>query len=154
MSTNTFAPRLSPFQTQAINLPKGSSVIVVRAGAFGGWRALYLLRAGYKVTLVDAWGAGNSRSSSGDETRVIRSTYGGNEFYFDMNVRALQLWKESEKRWNKKLFYNTGVIWFCYEERTPIVDDSIPFSKKHKMEYEYLTPSEITKRFPLIRTAD
>ncbi len=154
MSTNTFAPRSSPFQTKALNLPKGSSIIVTGAGAFGGWSALYLLRAGYTVTLVDAWGAGNSRSSSGDETRVIRSTYGANEFYFDLNVRALELWKENQKRWNKKLFHNNGVIWFCYEEKTPLVDDSLPFAEKHKMNLEYLNINETTKRFPLVNTND
>ena len=53
-------------------------VVVVGAGAFGGWTALALLRAGMRVTLVDAWGAGNSRASSGGETRVIRTVYNGN----------------------------------------------------------------------------
>jgi glycine/D-amino acid oxidase-like deaminating enzyme len=154
MATNTFAPKLLDFKTPNIGLPKNSHIAVIGAGAFGGWSALHLLRCGYKVTLIDAWGAGNSRSSSGDETRVIRSTYGANEFYFDMNVRALELWKESEKLWNKKLFHNSGVLWFCYEEKTPLVDDSIPFAIKHKMEYEYLTTSELTKRFQLIRTND
>jgi glycine/D-amino acid oxidase-like deaminating enzyme len=154
MSTNTFAPCLSPFKTEPLNLPKGSSVAVIGAGAFGGWSALYLLRAGYKVTLVDAWGAGNSRSSSGDETRVIRSTYGANEFYFNLNVRALELWKENELRWNKKLFHNSGVIWFCYEEKTPLVDDSIPFAERHRMNYEYLTSKEVNNRYPEIRTDD
>lgn len=46
-------------------------VIVVGAGAFGGWTALHLRRAGAKVTLVDAWGPGNARASSGGETRVV-----------------------------------------------------------------------------------
>jgi hypothetical protein len=32
------------------------SVIVVGAGAFGGWSALQLLQRGAKVTLIDAWG--------------------------------------------------------------------------------------------------
>ena len=52
-------------------------VVVIGAGAFGGWSALALLRAGMRVTLVDAWGAGHSRASSGGETRVIRAVYGG-----------------------------------------------------------------------------
>src|SRR5436305_24653 len=39
-------------------------IVVVGAGAFGGWTALALLRSGARVTLVDAWGAGNSRASS------------------------------------------------------------------------------------------
>jgi hypothetical protein len=52
------------------------SVIVVGAGAFGGWSALQLVQRGAKVTLIDAWGPGNSRASSGGETRTIRATYG------------------------------------------------------------------------------
>jgi glycine/D-amino acid oxidase-like deaminating enzyme len=47
-------------------------VAVVGAGAFGGWTALQLRRLGAQVTLFDAWGPGNARSSSGGETRVIR----------------------------------------------------------------------------------
>ena len=57
-------------------MSKQRHVVVVGAGAFGGWTALHLLRRGVRVTLVDAWGPGNSRASSGGETRVIRGTYG------------------------------------------------------------------------------
>ena len=53
-----------------------SGIVVVGAGAFGGWTALHLLRRGEQVTLIDAWGPGNSRASSGGETRIIRGTYG------------------------------------------------------------------------------
>src|SRR6185369_12345680 len=103
--TNTFAPAPSSFNSPKIGLPKKSRVIVVGAGAFGGWTALYLLRSGFDVTLIDAWGAGNSRSTSDDETRMIRSTYGANEFYFGLNVRALELWNENQQRWNRQLFF-------------------------------------------------
>src|SRR5882672_7401997 len=152
--TNTFAPAPSSFNQKKIGLPKKSRVTVVGAGAFGGWTALYLLRSGFKVTLIDAWGPGNSRSTSGDETRVIRSTYGDNEFYFGLNVRALELWKEHQQRWNKPLFFNTGVLWFCYREKSSIVDDSIPFAKKYKAEYEYLSIDEIQRRYPAINGED
>jgi len=153
-NVSTFSPATRPINTQAFSLNKKATVTVVGAGAFGGWSALYLLRSGFKVTLIDAWGAGNARSSTGDETRVIRSTYGANEFYFDMNVRALELWKENQSRWNKKLFFNVGVLWFCYEKETPMLDDSIPFAKKHRQEYEYLTPDEIRKRYSVIHADD
>ena len=154
---NTFAP-ISPSPTKARQtLPsfdQSSHIAVVGAGAFGSWTALYLLRKGFKVTLIDAWGPAHARSSSADETRVIRSTYGANENYFDLNVKALSLWKENEERFGKKLFYNTGVLWFCYEEKTPLVDDSIPFAKKHHMEYEYLTTVQLKQRFPFVNTVD
>ncbi|MFQ5790790.1 MAG: FAD-dependent oxidoreductase, partial [Acidobacteriota bacterium] len=55
---------------------RGTSVAVIGAGAFGGWTALELLRRGARVTLLDAWGPGNARASSGGETRIIRGTYG------------------------------------------------------------------------------
>jgi glycine/D-amino acid oxidase-like deaminating enzyme len=155
MSTNTFAPQ--SLQTHFNNhghLKRGDSVTVVGAGAFGGWTALHLLRRGVKVTLIDAWGAGNSRSSSGDETRVIRSTYGANEFYFDLNVRAMELWKEHERAWNRQVFFNTGVLWLCHNEKCSIVDDSIPYSKKHKMEYEYLDKQDLAKRFRIVNADD
>lgn len=74
MSLSTFAPRQSRGAANLPKLNKKSSVVVIGAGAFGGWLAHFLAEAGHKVTLVDAWGPGNSRSSSGDETRVIRST--------------------------------------------------------------------------------
>ncbi|HTH54835.1 MAG TPA: FAD-dependent oxidoreductase [Cyclobacteriaceae bacterium] len=153
-NTNTFAPVPSSLSFEKIGLPKKSSIAVVGAGAFGGWTSLYLLRSGFDVTLIDAWGAGNSRSSSGDETRVIRSTYGANEFYFDLNVRALELWREHEVSWNKQLFFNSGVLWFCYQEKNSIIDDSIPFSQKHKMEYHYLSAADLKKRYPTINTED
>ncbi len=155
-NTNTFAPAsaLKGRKQSFSGLSPKSKVVVIGAGAFGGWSALYLLRSGFQVTLIDAWGAGNSRSSSGDETRVIRSTYGGNETYFDLNVRALELWKENQERFGRKLFYPAGVLWFCYDERSPLIDDSIPFSIKHKMEYDYLTTADIKKKYPIINTDD
>ena len=86
-----------------------ASVIVVGAGAFGGWSALELQRKGMKVTLLDAWGPGNSRASSGGETRTIRATYGpAHLLYTQMVARALQLWQENEQRWNLKLFFRSG----------------------------------------------
>jgi len=85
-------------------------IVVVGAGAFGGWTALHLLQNGARVTLLDAWGPGNSRASSGGETRIIRATYGPASHFTHMAARALQLWKENEQHWNQKLFHCSGVL--------------------------------------------
>jgi glycine/D-amino acid oxidase-like deaminating enzyme len=152
---NTFSPNHSVSRRPTPFHPLDTKkVTVIGAGAFGGWIAFNLLRRGYDVTLVDAWGAGNSRSSSGDETRVIRSTYGGNELYFQLNVRALELWKEHETAFNRKIFFNTGVLWLCYRDENPIVDDSIPFSKKYQSEYDCLTVKDLQTRYPEINPSD
>jgi monomeric sarcosine oxidase len=124
-------------------------IAVIGAGAFGGWTALHLLRAGAQVTLLDAWGPGNSRASSGGETRIIRAIYGPNPQYVRMAVRALELWKENEKRWKRKLFYRTGVLWLSaaddvYEKA------SLPPLREARVDFEELTPAEARKRFPQI----
>lgn len=153
---NTFEPAYGEsFNNSPLpQIAKGSSVCVVGGGAFGGWAALYLLRKGFNVSLYDAWGSGNSRSSSGDETRVTRSTYGKNELYFKMNARSLQLWREHEQFFSKPVFVNSGVLWFCYQEKTPLVDESIPYSRKYNMEYELLSTAEVRRRYPQINSSD
>ncbi|PYP49001.1 MAG: hypothetical protein DMD45_16175, partial [Gemmatimonadetes bacterium] len=70
-----------PWMKGRLPMSKQPHVVVVGAGAFGGWTALYLRRGGARVTLVDAWGPGNARASSGGETRVIRATYGPRAVY-------------------------------------------------------------------------
>lgn len=89
----------------------GPRVAVFGAGAFGGWTALTLARRGARVALVDAWGPGNSRASSGGETRVIRATYGTRRVYTQMASRALDLWRAHEARWQRTFFRRTGVLW-------------------------------------------
>ena len=65
-------------------------IAVIGAGAFGGWTALHLLENGARVTLLDAWGPGNSRASSGGETRVMRGTYGPDQPYTEMAATSFQ----------------------------------------------------------------
>src|SRR5207237_155800 len=69
-----------------------------RRWAWGSFTALNLRQMGAKVTLVDAYGPGNSRSTSGDESRGVRSSYGDRS-------ESLELWmlwgRESMKRWKK-----------------------------------------------------
>ncbi|MCW5981424.1 MAG: FAD-dependent oxidoreductase [Bryobacteraceae bacterium] len=122
---------------------------VVGAGAFGGWTALHLLRGGAQVTLLDAWGPGNSRASSGGETRIIRATYGPDRIYVQMVVRSLALWREHEKRWNRPLYRQIGCI------RMPGKDDryekaALPLMRDAGLAIEELTPREAGKRWPQI----
>ena len=55
-------------------------------------KQLVVDKNGKKEALIDAWGPGNSRSSSGGETRVMRGTYGPEQPYTEMAARALKLW--------------------------------------------------------------
>jgi len=89
----------------------GADFVVVGAGVFGVWTAHFLRRKGHTVTLVDAYGAGNNRSSSGDESRIIRMGYGGDRLYTRWAARSLQLWQELFLATGQTLFIKTGVLW-------------------------------------------
>ncbi len=88
-------------------------IAVIGAGAFGGWTALHLGHGGARVTLLDAWGPGNSRASSGGETRVMRGAYGHDQASTEMAARALQLWEKYERRWKRTLLHRCGVLWMA-----------------------------------------
>ena len=124
-------------------------IVVVGAGAFGGWTALYLRRQGARVTLLDAWGPGNSRASSGGETRVIRATYGDRVVYTRMAARALALWKENEARWRRRLYHGIGVLWLV-ESDEAYEKASLPVLRAEQIRVEELTGPDVTRRYPQI----
>jgi sarcosine oxidase len=125
-------------------------VAVIGAGAFGGWTALYLLRGGARVTLVDAWGPGNSRSSSGGETRVMRGTYGPDQPYTALAARSLQLWTANERKWKRKLLHRIGVLWIAAGHDDAWEAGSIAILQESKIPYLRLSRRELTKRWPQI----
>ena len=124
-------------------------VTVVGAGAFGGWTALYLLRGGARVTLLDAWGPGNSRASSGGETRVMRGSYGPAQPYTRLAARAMELWREHELQWKKKFFFPIGVLWMV-EGDGEFERGSLPVLKDAGIPFEELVVDDMARRWPQI----
>jgi glycine/D-amino acid oxidase-like deaminating enzyme len=134
----------------------GPRIAVIGAGAFGGWTALYLLRGGAQVTLFDAWGPGNSRSSSGGETRIMRGAYGPGQPYTKLAARALELWKEHEAAWKRKFFFPIGVLWMVEGRMVEGYSDdafergSLPLLKDAGICFEQLAANELARRWPQI----
>jgi glycine/D-amino acid oxidase-like deaminating enzyme len=124
-------------------------VAIIGAGAFGGWTALHLLRRGARVTLIDAWGAGNSRSSSGGETRIIRGVYGPDRVYVEWTARAFGMWREAERRWGRRLLHRTGALWMVGEDES-YVRDSLPFLADAGLPVSEIPLEEARSRFPQI----
>jgi sarcosine oxidase len=124
-------------------------IAVIGAGAFGGWAALYLQRLGANVTLVDAWGPGHSRSSSGGETRVVRGAYGPDQPYTHLAARAMNLWQENEARWKRRFFNKIGVLWLAAKEGD-FERGSISLLKDAGIPFEQLSTKELVSRWPQI----
>lgn len=123
---------------------------MIGAGAFGGWTALHLLERGARVTLIDAWGPGNSRSSSGGETRVMRGTYGPDQPYTEMAGRALKLWAKYERKWKRQFLHRAGVLWMAAGCDDAFERGSIEMLQAAKIEYQDLAAAQLKKRWPQI----
>lgn len=127
----------------------GPRVAVIGAGAFGGWTALELVRRGARVTLLDAWGPGHVRASSGGETRVIRATYGPRTVYTRMAARALDLWRVWEARWQHDLLRETGVLWM-FAGGGGFASASVAGLRSSGVAVEELSSAAAQARFPHI----
>ena len=125
-------------------------VAVIGGGAFGGWTALHLLERGARVTLLDAWGPGNSRSSSGGETRVMRGTYGPDQPYTEMAARALSLWAKYERRWKRQFLHRSGVLWMAAARDDAFESGSVKMLRAAKIKYQELSATQMKKRWPQI----
>ena len=121
-------------------------VAVIGAGVFGAWTAYQLRLTGMSVLLIDAYGPGNSRASSGGESRMIRLGYGPDEIYSRMSQRSLVLWQDLFKK-TDNLFRKTGILWLA-RERDPYCEATLATLQRIKTNYEKLDHDELARRFP------
>lgn len=122
---------------------------MIGAGAFGGWTALHLQRRGADVTLIDAWGAGNVRSSSGGDTRVIRAIYGADRTYVEMVKRAFDLWDEIHVSSDEPIYVETGVLWM-HRGDDAYVRSSLPVMESLGFPIEKIDTATAAQRYPQI----
>jgi glycine/D-amino acid oxidase-like deaminating enzyme len=125
-------------------------IAVIGAGAFGGWTALHLLERGARVTLVEAWGPGNSRASSGGETRVMRGTYGPDQPYTEMAASALKIWSKYERTWKRRFLHRTGVLWIASGPDDAFERGSVEMLRRAKITFQELSVAQMRKRWPQV----
>jgi len=127
--------------------------IIIGAGVFGAWTAWHLSRAGQSVALVDAWGPGNARSSSGGESRVIRTAYGPDAIYSRMAQKSLLQWRALSARQSQPIFHSTGVLWLS-SFRDDYIKTSIENLSQLGIRHEVLNEQVLANRYPQINMQD
>lgn len=131
----------------AVHTTSRSNVVVIGAGAFGGWTALHLREMGHDVTLVDAYGPGNSRATSGDETRQIRCGYGDRLLYARSALRAMTAWREREQQFGVSLLNPTGRLQLA-PAWTPSLKATQATLSTLGVPFETMTDGDLRKRYP------
>jgi len=129
---------------------KPYDVAVVGAGVFGAWIAYWLRKAGKRVALVDAYGPGNARASSGGQTRVIRMGYGNQEIYSRWSARSLEAWKDLFGRDGRPaVFHPAGVLWMA-RVQDPLTTQTLATLERLRLPHERLERGELERRWPQI----
>ena len=130
-----------------------TDVVVVGAGTMGAWTALRAVRAGRSVTLLDAYGPGNSRASSGDETRIIRSSHGEDTFYARWSRASREAWIVLGLAMGEPIFVEAGALWFARRE-DGFESASLVALGGLGIPVERLTPADVAARWPGIAVDD
>ena len=129
-------------------------VVVIGSGVFGAWTAHHLHARGATVTLVDAYGPAHSRSSSGDETRIVRCGYGPDAIYSELASRSLEQWRWLSTEAGplvEPLWHPSGVLWMAAgaDAYTAATRDTLTALG---MPPEVLGPADVHDRFPQFNT--
>jgi sarcosine oxidase len=129
-----------------MTMGKPFDVAVIGAGVFGAWTAWHLARRGRRVVLLEAYGAGHSRASSGGETRIIRMGYGADELYTRWSQRSLEQWKDIFAAVKLRLFCETGVLWLAPEGDARL-QQTVATLERCGVAMERMNRAELEKRY-------
>jgi glycine/D-amino acid oxidase-like deaminating enzyme len=149
-------------RSAAVRSGASPDIVVIGAGIWGSFAAYHLRKMGANVTLVDAYGPGNARSTSGDETRGVRSSYGDRvgalgELWMLWAREAMTRWIAFDDEWGREmrlnLFHVTGDLilrddWDNFQLRCKLWWD------RHKIPYAILAPDDVRRSFPVIGLDD
>src|SRR5215472_17126681 len=128
---------------------KTYDVAVVGAGVFGAWTAWHLAKGRQRVVLVEAYGPGHSRASSGGETRIIRMGYGADELYTRWSLQSLARWKEFFVAVKQPLFLETGVLWMAGKNEARLRETAATLKRCGAVFEEY-DRTALEKNYPQI----
>jgi len=155
-------PETPAARTAAVRSGASPDIVVIGAGIWGSFTAYHLRRMGANVTVVDAYGPGNARSTSGDETRGVRSSYGDRpgalgELWMLWARESMRRWIAFDDEWGRdlrlNLFHVTGDLilrddWDNFQLRCKLWWD------RHKIPYSVLAPEDVRRSFPVIGMDD
>jgi len=126
-----------------------TDLVVVGAGTMGAWTALQAVRWGRSVTLLDAYGAGSPRATSGDETRITRASHGLDRFYVRWSRAAREEWIAFSDEVGERCFVQAGVVWFAHHEDA-FEASSLATLSEMGVPVERIEVAEAARRWPQI----
>jgi glycine/D-amino acid oxidase-like deaminating enzyme len=125
-------------------------VTVVGAGIMGLSAAWALSRLGHAVTILDQGPVPNPHGASNDQHRLIRYPYGAALGYTAMVAEAYRAWDRIWADLGETLYIETGTL-AVGAGGTTWVRDSAEAVQALGQTIEWLEPTQVSARFPLLR---
>ncbi len=128
-------------------------VIIIGLGAVGSAAAFHLSRRGRKILGLDRFAPPHAFGSSHGQTRIIREAYLEHPLYVPLIQRAYVLWGELEKFADRPLLRQTGGLMIGRPDSL-VVTGALRSAEQHGLQFQFLTASELHRRFPALLPAD
>ncbi len=122
-------------------------VIVIGLGAMGSMTAWQAAAAGASVAGVEQFTVGHSRGSSHGGSRIYRQILFEGKEYVPLARRSLDLVMDLERRSGRPLFTRSGGLVIGTADG-PLIRDTLASAAAGEVEYEWLEPGELRRRYP------
>ena len=128
-------------------------VIVIGGGTMGTAAAWELGRRGLKGLVLEQFSHIHPFGAHGGRTRVIRHAYAEGPEYVPLVQRADQLWLELEEESGERVLVRSGGLELAAPGH-PHARSARASADLHNLPYEWLTPEEGRKRWPMVNIPD
>ena len=118
-----------------------------------GPRFIFVER-GARVTLLDAWGPGNSRASSGGETRIMRGTYGPDHPYSSWPRALLGFGRNMNGAGNGNSCTAPAFCGWLAAATMPTSAARSAMLREARIKFQEFSTAEMKKRWPQINFSD
>jgi monomeric sarcosine oxidase len=124
-----------------------ADVIVIGGGTMGTAAAWALGRRGLRSLVFEQFQHVHDMGSHGGETRIIRHAYAESPEYVPLVMRADRLWQELEAATEQRVLVRCGGVELAAPGFTH-ARAARASADEHGLPYEWLTPAEVTRRWP------
>lgn len=129
------------------------TAVIIGAGVFGAATALALTRRGWAVTVLERATPGHVGASSGGDSRLLRSSHGGERWYTQLAWEGRAAWRQLQADTGQQVLAETGIVWFARDEDGWEADSAV-VCRELGIPVERLAADRIRDLFPSVRTDD
>lgn len=126
---------------------KRYDVIVLGVGGVGSSATYHLAKRDLRVLGIERFDVPHARGSSHGSTRIVRLTHPEGPAYVPLARATVEHWRDLERETGHDLLTITGSV-HAAEPGSPFVDRARESLDANGIEYDELSGSEVTDRFP------